>query len=64
MKNRLITRCVMTSIVTVVAVAPRCMAASTPRLTVVIYDYAHVGPETLAATEIRSQRSSLTRMFS
>jgi hypothetical protein len=51
MKNQLITKCVMTLIVTVVAVAPRCMAASTPRLTVVIYDFAHVGPETLAATE-------------
>jgi len=35
----------------VVAVAPQCLAASTLRLTVVIYDHAHVGPETLGAAE-------------
>jgi hypothetical protein len=34
-----------------VAGTPRCLAASTLRLTLVIYDHAHVGPETLANAE-------------
>ena len=35
----------------VVAMAPQCLAASTLRLTLVIYDLARVGPKTLAAAE-------------
>jgi hypothetical protein len=34
-----------------IAVAPRCLGASTLRLSLVIYDLAHVGPKTLAAAE-------------
>jgi hypothetical protein len=51
MENRLVNGLALSLIMAVVAVAPRCMAASTPRLTVVIYNHAHVGPETLASTE-------------
>ncbi len=51
MANRLTNGLVMSLIMTVVAGAPRCIAASTLRLTLVIYDHAHVGPETLAAAE-------------
>ena len=51
MENRLVNGLVMTLILTVVAVPPRCMGASTLRLTLVIYDHAHVGSETLAAAE-------------
>jgi hypothetical protein len=36
---------------TVVALAPRCTALSTLRLTLVIYNHAHVRPETLGAAE-------------
>jgi hypothetical protein len=49
MKNRLVNGLVMT----VLGVSPRCMAESTRRLTLVIYDHAHVEPETLAAAENR-----------
>src|SRR5260370_31699904 len=35
----------------VVVGTPRCLAASTLRLTLVIYDHAHVGPEPLAHAE-------------
>lgn len=42
---------VISLIMTVVAIAPRCMAASTLQLTVVIYDRAEVGPERVAAAE-------------
>jgi hypothetical protein len=42
---------VISLIMTVVAMAPRCMAGSTLRLTVVIYDRAQVGPEKVAAAE-------------
>jgi hypothetical protein len=51
MSNRLASGLVMSLITTVVAGAPRCMNASTLRLTLVIYDHAHVGPDTLAAAE-------------
>ena len=51
MANRLARELVMSLIMIVVARAPRCLAASTLRLTLVIYDHAHVGPETLAAAE-------------
>jgi hypothetical protein len=51
MENRLVNGLVVGLIMTVVAGTPRCLAASTLRLTLVIYDHAHVGPETLAATE-------------
>jgi hypothetical protein len=49
MKNRLGNGLAMSLILTVGV--SRCMAESTLRLTLVIYDHAHVGPETLAATE-------------
>jgi len=42
---------VISLIMTLIAMAPRCMAASTLRLTLVIYDRAHVGPEMVAAGE-------------
>jgi hypothetical protein len=42
---------VISLIMTVVAMAPRCLAASTLRLTLVIYDRAQVGPERVAAAE-------------
>jgi hypothetical protein len=51
MENRLVNGLVMSLIMTVTAAAPRCTAASTLRLTLVIYNHAHVGPETLAAAE-------------
>lgn len=51
MKNRLVNGLVMSLIMTVVVVSPRCMAANTLRLNLVIYDHAHVGPEMLAAAE-------------
>src|SRR5260370_40588235 len=51
MENRLVNGLVLSLIMTFVAVAPRCLAASTQRLTLVIYDHAHVGPETLVAAE-------------
>jgi len=51
MSNRLASGLVMSLIMTVVTGAPRCMAASTLRLTLVIYDHAHVGPEALGAAE-------------
>jgi hypothetical protein len=51
MKNRLGNGLVMTLILTVVGVSPRCMAANTLRLNLVIYDHAYVGPEMLAAAE-------------
>jgi hypothetical protein len=51
MRNRLVNGLVMSLIMTVVGVSPRCLAESTVRLTLVIYDHAHVGPETLAATQ-------------
>src|ERR1700686_1946070 len=51
MENRLGNGFAISLITTVVAVAPRCTAASTLPLTVVIYDYAHVRPETLTAAE-------------
>jgi hypothetical protein len=41
---------IISLIMTIVAVAPRCMAG-TLRLTIVIYDHAGVGPERLAAAE-------------
>ena len=47
MKNRLVNGLVMT----VLGVSPQCMAESTRRLTLVIYDHAHIGQETLAAAE-------------
>ena len=51
MANRLVNGLVMSLMMTVVARAPLCLAASTLRLTLVIYDHAHVGPKTLAAVE-------------
>jgi hypothetical protein len=51
MENRLPNGLAMSLIMTVVAVAPRCTAASTLRLTLVIYDHAHVRGETLTAAE-------------
>jgi hypothetical protein len=51
MESRLANGIAISLIMAVVAVAPRCLAVSTLRLTVVIYNHAHVGPETLAATE-------------
>jgi len=51
MENRLVNGLVIGLIMTVVAGAPRCLAASTLRLTLVIYDHAHVGSETLANAE-------------
>ena len=42
---------VISLIMTVVAMAPRCMAATTLRLTLVIYDRAQVGPDRVAAAE-------------
>ena len=51
MANRLVNGLVMSLMMTIVAGAPRCMAASTLRLTLVIYDHAHVGSEALAAAE-------------
>jgi hypothetical protein len=59
MENRLVRRVVMGLIMTAVAGAPRCLAVSTLRLNLVIYDHAHVGPETLAATE-----NTVTEIFS
>jgi hypothetical protein len=41
----------ITLMMTTGAVAPRCMGASDLRLTLVTYNHAHVGPETLAAAE-------------
>jgi hypothetical protein len=51
MANRLANGLVMSLIMTVVAGSPRCMVASTLRLNLVIYDHAHVRPETVAAAE-------------
>ncbi len=51
MKNRLGNGLVMSLVMTVVGVSPRCMAENTLRLTLVIYDHAHVGQETLTAAE-------------
>jgi hypothetical protein len=51
MENRLVNGLVMGLIMTVVAGAPQCLAANTRRLTLVIYDHAHIGPEKLAAVE-------------
>jgi hypothetical protein len=51
MKNRLGNGLVMSLVMTVLGVSPRCMAESTLRLTLVIYDHAHIGQETLAAAE-------------
>jgi hypothetical protein len=51
MANRLVNRLVIRLMMTVVAGAPRCLDATKLRLTLVIYDHAHVGPETLAAAE-------------
>jgi len=51
MKNRLVNGLVMSLILTVVGVSPRCIAANTLRLNLVIYDHAHVEPETLTAAE-------------
>ena len=52
MENRLVNGLVMILIMSVtVAVAPLCLAASTLRLTLVIYDHAKVGQEKLTATE-------------
>ena len=51
MENRLVNGLVIGLIMSVVAGTPRCLAASTLRLTLVIYDHAHVGPEKLASVE-------------
>lgn len=51
METRQAIKLVIGVIITVVAVAPRCMAAGTLRLTLVVYDHAQVGPEPLAAAE-------------
>jgi hypothetical protein len=51
MKNRRVNGLVLTLIMTAVGVSPRCIAANTLRLNLVIYDHAHVGSETLAAVE-------------
>jgi hypothetical protein len=51
MKNRRVNGLVVTLIMTAVGVSPRCIAANTLRLNLVIYDHAHVGSETLAAAE-------------
>jgi hypothetical protein len=51
MKNRLVNGLVMSLILTVAGVSARCSAANTLRLNILIYDHAHVEPETLAAAE-------------
>ena len=51
MENRLVNGLVIGLIMTVVEGTPRCVATITLRLTLVIYDHAHVRPETLAAAE-------------
>ena len=51
MRNRLGNGLAMGLVMTVGAVFPRSMAESTVRLTLVIYDHAHVGQETLSATQ-------------
>jgi hypothetical protein len=51
MKNRLVNRLVMSLILTVAGVSARCSAANTLRLNILIYDHAHVEPETLTAAE-------------
>ncbi len=51
MKNRLVNGLVIGLIMTVAAGTPRCVATPTLRLTLVIYDHAHVRTETLAAAE-------------
>jgi len=51
MENRLVYGLVIGLIMSVVAGTPRCLATSTLRLTLVIYDHAHVGPKTLANAE-------------
>jgi len=51
MKNRLVNGLVMSLILTVAGVSPRCSAANILRLNIVIYDHAHVEPETLTAAE-------------
>jgi hypothetical protein len=51
LENRLVNGLVMSLFMTVVAGTSRCMAESTVRLTLVMYDRAHVEPETLAAAE-------------
>ena len=51
MKNRLVNGQVMSLILTVAGVSPRCSAANILRLNIVIYDHAHVEPETLTAAE-------------
>jgi hypothetical protein len=63
MKNLLVNGLAMSLILTVVGVSPRCRAASTVRLTLVMYDRAHVEPETLAAAKTRPRKSSHARMF-
>jgi hypothetical protein len=51
MENRLANGLVIGLIMTVIAGTPRCVASTTLRLNLVIYDYAHVRTETLAAAE-------------
>jgi hypothetical protein len=51
MENRLVNGLVIGLIMTVVGGTPRSVAMHTQRLTLVIYDYAHVRTETLAAAE-------------
>jgi hypothetical protein len=50
MENRRANRLVISLMMTV-TLAPRCMAANTLQLTLVLYNHAQVGPETLAAAE-------------
>jgi hypothetical protein len=51
MEKRLANGFAISLIMIVVGVAPQCMGVSDPRLTLVIYDRAHVRPETLTAAE-------------
>src|ERR1017187_8698411 len=51
MENRLVNGLVIGLIMTVVAGTPRCVVTPTLRLTLVIYDHAHVTTEALAGAE-------------
>jgi hypothetical protein len=51
MENRLANGFAVSLFMIVVAGTPQCTAASTLRLTLVVYDHAHVGPETLVTAE-------------
>jgi hypothetical protein len=51
LENRLVNGLVIGLVMTVVVGTPRCMAESTMRLTLVLYDRAHVEPKTLGAAE-------------